>query len=68
MPAYSAIRHCCPPQPKPAAPTGGEPLLAPDVAARAQYGALAAAAGSVKGRTVHQTSSKELVKVLGHAS
>ncbi|GAA4293782.1 hypothetical protein GCM10023086_05090 [Streptomyces venetus] len=30
------------------------------------YGALADAAHTAKARTVHQTSSKELVKVLGH--
>jgi hypothetical protein len=49
------------------------PLLAPEVAAQALYGALAAAAATpvrhavpAKARTVHQTSSKELVKVLGH--
>ncbi|MER6730985.1 hypothetical protein [Streptomyces puniciscabiei] len=43
-----------------------EPLLAPEVAARALYGALAAAAGQACVRSVHQTSSKELVRVLGH--
>lgn len=36
------------------------PQIAPEVAARALYGALA------KARTVHQTSSKELMRVLGH--
>jgi hypothetical protein len=43
------------------------------VAAQALYGALAAAAAAplrhtsaAKARTVHQTSSVELVKVLGH--
>ncbi|KQV99131.1 hypothetical protein [Streptomyces sp. Root369] len=49
------------------------PRISPEVAARALYGALAAAAESpvrhsspAKARTVHQTSSKELVRVLGH--
>ncbi|MFE1833267.1 hypothetical protein [Streptomyces sviceus] len=49
------------------------PRISPEVAARALYGALAAAAGSpvrhtspAKARTVHQTSSKELMRVLGH--
>ncbi|MFJ9004205.1 hypothetical protein [Streptomyces canus] len=49
------------------------PRISPEAAARALYGALAAAAGSpvrhaspAKARTVHQTSSKELVRVLGH--
>ena len=44
-----------------------------EVAAQALYGALAAAASApvrhsapAKARTVHQTSSKELVRVLGH--
>jgi hypothetical protein len=59
--------------PKPAAQTPAEPRIAPEVAAQALYGALAAAAAApirntapVTSRTVHQTSSKELVKVLGH--
>ncbi|MEV6170453.1 hypothetical protein AB0L99_19765 [Streptomyces sp. NPDC051954] len=59
--------------PKPVARTAAEPLIAPEVAAHALYGALAAAAAApvkhsapTKARTVHQTSSKELVKVLGH--
>ncbi|CCK30079.1 hypothetical protein BN159_5700 [Streptomyces davaonensis JCM 4913] len=59
--------------PKPAARTEAEPRMAPEVAAQALYGALAAAAAApvgsavpVQARTVHQTSSKELVKVLGH--
>jgi len=59
--------------PKPATRTPAEPRIAPEVAAQALYGALAAAAAApirntapVKSRTVHQTSSKELVKVLGH--
>ncbi|MGW3140996.1 hypothetical protein ACWDAQ_34850, partial [Streptomyces sp. NPDC001139] len=50
-----------------------EARIAPEVAAQALYGALAAAAGApvrhadpAKARTVHQTPSKELVKVLGH--
>jgi hypothetical protein len=50
-----------------------EPRIAPEVAAQALYGALAAAAAAplrhtsaAKARTVHQTSSVELVKVLGH--
>ncbi|WP_210590018.1 hypothetical protein [Streptomyces sp. GESEQ-35] len=58
---------------KPVARTEAEPLIAPEVAAHALYGALAAAAAApvkhiapVKARTVHQTSSKELVRVLGH--
>lgn len=47
----------------------GEPRLAPEVAAQALFGMLttvAATNGTDKGRTVHRTSSKELVKVLGH--
>jgi hypothetical protein len=51
----------------------GAPRIAPEVAAQALYGALAAAASApvrhsapAKARTVHQTSSKELVRVLGH--
>ncbi|MET9966319.1 hypothetical protein ABZZ80_10545 [Streptomyces sp. NPDC006356] len=50
-----------------------EPRIAPEAAAQALYGALAAAAAApvrhtaaAKSRTVHQTSSKELVRVLGH--
>ncbi len=50
-----------------------EPRIAPEVAAQALYGVLAAAAAApvrhsapAKSRTVHQTSSKELVRVLGH--
>jgi len=42
----------------------------PEVAAQALYGALAVAAAApprkAPARTVHQTSSKELVRVLGH--
>ncbi|WAZ21687.1 hypothetical protein STRCI_002878 [Streptomyces cinnabarinus] len=59
--------------PKPADRTAAEPRMSPEVAAQALYGALAAAAAApvgnaapVQARTVHQTSSKELVKVLGH--
>ncbi|MEV1077660.1 hypothetical protein AB0I98_05305 [Streptomyces sp. NPDC050211] len=59
--------------PKPVEEAGGEPRITPEVAAHALYGALAAAAAApvrhsapTKARTVHQTSSKELVKVLGH--
>ncbi|MFF4569190.1 hypothetical protein [Streptomyces sp. NPDC001410] len=51
-------------------PAGPEPRISPEAAARALYGALAAAAsaslGATPARTVHQTSSKELVRVLGH--
>ncbi|MET7732521.1 hypothetical protein ABZT02_14270 [Streptomyces sp. NPDC005402] len=49
------------------------PRISPEVAAQALYGALAAAAGApgrptspAKPRTVHQTPSKELIRVLGH--
>ncbi|GAA3823507.1 hypothetical protein GCM10022403_066200 [Streptomyces coacervatus] len=59
--------------PEPAGQEPQEPRIAPEVAAQALYGALAAAAAapvrhtaSAKARTVHQTSSVELVKVLGH--
>ena len=58
---------------KPATRTDVEPRIAPEVAAQALYGALAAAAAApvrhtaaVKSRTVHQTSSMDLVRVLGH--
>ncbi|MEU0113654.1 hypothetical protein ABZ137_07945 [Streptomyces bobili] len=54
---------------EPAQAPSGRPALAPEVAAQALYGALAAvaaAAGRSSGRPVHRTSSKELVKVLGH--
>ncbi|WP_042172245.1 hypothetical protein [Streptomyces sp. NBRC 110035] len=53
----------------------GEPRLAPEVAAQALFGVLATVAatngadganGAGKGRSVHRTPSKELVKVLGH--
>ncbi|WP_020116350.1 hypothetical protein [Streptomyces canus] len=50
--------------PKAPAPAGiPAPRISPEVAAQALYGALASAA---KARTVHQTSSKELMRVLGH--
>ncbi|MER5749975.1 hypothetical protein [Streptomyces sp. NPDC002088] len=60
--------------PKPAGEAApAEARIAPEVAAQALYGALAAVAGTTaegasgaKTRTVHQTSSKELVRVLGH--
>ncbi|MFE6172156.1 hypothetical protein [Streptomyces sp. NPDC056464] len=59
--------------PKPGTRTEAEPLIAPEAAAQALYGALAAAAAApvrhtapAKSRTVHQTSSGELVRVLGH--
>ena len=59
--------------PKASADACAEPRIAPEVAAQALYGVLAAAAEApvrhtapAKARTVHQTSSKELVKVLGH--
>ncbi|KOG18780.1 hypothetical protein [Streptomyces viridochromogenes] len=58
---------------QPAAPSAPESRITPESAAQALYGALAAAAAapvrhtaSAKSRTVHQTSSKELVRVLGH--
>ncbi|MFF4830435.1 hypothetical protein [Streptomyces sp. NPDC001315] len=60
--------------PKPAGDSApAEARIAPEVAAQALYGALAAvaqapaeSASAAKARTVHQTSSKELVRVLGH--
>jgi hypothetical protein len=59
--------------PKPATEASAAPRIAPEAAGQALYGALAAAASApigntapVKARTVHQASSKELVKVLGH--
>jgi hypothetical protein len=59
--------------PEAVAKVSGAPRIAPDVAAQALYGALAAVAAApvrhttpAKARTVHQTSSKELVRVLGH--
>ncbi|MFI6008841.1 hypothetical protein ACIBAG_08410 [Streptomyces sp. NPDC051243] len=58
---------------KPATRTEGVPRITPEAAAQALYGALAAAAAAplrhtaaAKSRTVHQTTSKELVRVLGH--
>jgi hypothetical protein len=58
---------------KPAPRIDTEPRIAPEAAAQALYGALAAAAAApvrhtadAKSRTVHQTSSTELVRVLGH--
>ncbi|MET7654732.1 MULTISPECIES: hypothetical protein [unclassified Streptomyces] len=55
--------------PKPAGLESGESRIAPEVAAQALYGALAAAAaspGASARAVVHQASSKELVRVLGH--
>ncbi|MEU1704186.1 hypothetical protein ABZ478_02120 [Streptomyces sp. NPDC005706] len=56
-----------PEQPVPCSP---EPRMTPEAAARALYGALAAAAfasgGGPLARDVHRTPSKELVRVLGH--
>ncbi|WP_344602121.1 hypothetical protein [Streptomyces glaucus] len=53
--------------PPPADPAPGRARLAPEAAARALYGALAAAAAGPAGtRGVHRTPSRELVKVLGH--
>ncbi|MEU9306164.1 hypothetical protein [Streptomyces sp. NPDC048256] len=55
--------------PGPAGQGPGEARIAPEVAAQALYGALAAVAAAPGGgsaRAVHQTSSKELVRVLGH--
>ncbi|MGV9452901.1 hypothetical protein [Streptomyces sp. NPDC003635] len=58
--------------PQPVDPARDRPRIDPEVAAQALYGALAAAAAApirntvpAQARTVHQTSSKELVKVLG---
>ncbi|QOV38359.1 hypothetical protein IM697_08235 [Streptomyces ferrugineus] len=69
----SGDRSLLPAVPKPATRTDVDPRLAPEVAAQALYGALAAAAAApvrhtaaAKSRTVHQTSSGELVRVLGH--
>ncbi|MFF4396823.1 hypothetical protein [Streptomyces sp. NPDC001480] len=51
-------------------PVPGAARIAPEVAAQALYGALAAAASvparPAQARGVHQTPSKELVRVLGH--
>jgi hypothetical protein len=60
--------------PKAPAPDGiPAPRISPEAAARALYGALAAAAASpvrhtspANACTVHQTSSRELMRVLGH--
>ncbi|MGW6524922.1 hypothetical protein ACWGA9_43795 [Streptomyces sp. NPDC054950] len=55
--------------PGPAGQGPGEARIAPEVAAQALYGALAAVAAAPGGgsaRAVHQTSSRELVRVLGH--
>jgi hypothetical protein len=59
--------------PKPATQTAAAPRISPETAAQALYGALAAAAAApirntapVTSRTVHQTSSRELMRVLGH--
>ncbi|MEU2619864.1 hypothetical protein ABZ642_17320 [Streptomyces sp. NPDC007157] len=69
----SAVPERRQPATGPAAPAAAEVRIAPEVAAQALYGALAAAAAvpightvEAKTRTVHQTSSKELVRVLGH--
>ncbi|MEU9453781.1 hypothetical protein [Streptomyces sp. NPDC048277] len=69
-PALLSALPAIPAQPGPPA---AEARIAPEVAAQALYGALAAAAAApvrhtaeAKSRTVHQTSSKELVRVLGH--
>ncbi|NNN32734.1 hypothetical protein HLK59_20690 [Streptomyces sp. S3(2020)] len=66
-----ALLSAVPPPPVWEAPA--EPRVAPEVAAQALYGALAAAAAApvrhtapAKSRTVHQTSSRELMRVLGH--
>lgn len=75
------LLRAVPKAPAPTAPASTAPALdgipapriSPEVAAQALYGALAAAAGSpvrhtspAAARTVHQTSSKELMRVLGH--
>ncbi|MFF3202327.1 hypothetical protein [Streptomyces sp. NPDC002962] len=57
------------PGPEPTGQGPGEARIAPEVAAQALYGALAAVAAAPGGgsaRAVHQTSSRELVRVLGH--
>ncbi|MFF4901736.1 hypothetical protein [Streptomyces sp. NPDC001068] len=69
-----ALLRAVPPQRGPAPVAGAaEARIAPEAAALALYGALAAAAAApvrhtteAKSRTVHETSSKELVRVLGH--
>ena len=56
-------------RPQPAAVAAEEPRIAPEVAAQALYGALAAVASEAprtSARAVHQTPSRELVKVLGN--
>ncbi|MGW1872154.1 hypothetical protein [Streptomyces sp. NPDC001975] len=70
----ASLLSAIPEQREPATgPAAAEARIAPEVAAQALYGALAAAAAApvrhtaeAKARTVHQTSSKELVRVLGH--
>ncbi|MFG3017492.1 hypothetical protein ACGFZQ_02880 [Streptomyces sp. NPDC048254] len=70
----ASLLSAIPKQREPApGPAATEARIAPEVAAQALYGALAAAAAApvrhtaeAKARTVHQTSSKELVRVLGH--
>lgn len=56
--------------PEQCAPVPEAARIAPEVAAQALYGALAAAASvptrPAQARSVHQTPSKELVRVLGH--
>ncbi|MFJ9349848.1 hypothetical protein [Streptomyces sp. NPDC101237] len=59
--------------PRQPGPAPAETRIAPEVAAQALYGALAAAAAvpvrhraEAKARTVPQTSSKDLLRVLGH--
>ncbi|MEU9410578.1 hypothetical protein AB0E08_33505 [Streptomyces sp. NPDC048281] len=68
-----ALLHTLPGIPTQPGPPDAEARIAPEVAAQALYGVLAAAAAApvrhtaeAKSRTVHQTSSKELVRVLGH--
>ncbi|MFJ9560798.1 hypothetical protein ACIRQQ_12240 [Streptomyces fuscichromogenes] len=68
-----ALLHALPVIPAQPGPPAGEARITSEVAAQALYGVLAAAAAApvrhtaeAKSRTVHQTSSKELVRVLGH--
>ncbi|MGY4920919.1 hypothetical protein [Streptomyces sp. 900105755] len=68
-----ALLSALPAVPAQPGPPAAEARIAPEVAAQALYGALAAAAAApvrhtaeAKSRTVHQTSSKDLVRVLGH--
>ncbi|MET8242963.1 hypothetical protein ABZV31_00105 [Streptomyces sp. NPDC005202] len=65
-----ALLSAAPMPSEPAERPPAEPRIAPEVAARALYGELAAAASaparSDRVRTVHQTPSRELVRVLGH--